>query len=202
MRASLPQLESPVERSLALLGAKFCHDIASPINALGLILETAQSDPSSLALANQSQQDLAMILALYRMLFSYRNTGALAGSAWHWMQKEAREHKRRLRLPVLDEPAIADWLSKIILSVYAFCVRSTKDGGGFSLEFAPSTCTIQWNGPTRLPGVEHLLTPPDPATVDSTAAFPSFIHALASSNSATASANNEQDLIVTVRWQI
>lgn len=53
-----------------LLGAKFCHDIATPINALGLTLEMLPTDESVFPLTQQAYEALVNLLNLYRILFA------------------------------------------------------------------------------------------------------------------------------------
>ncbi|MDR1208269.1 MAG: hypothetical protein LBJ89_02865 [Holosporales bacterium] len=53
-----------------LLGAKFCHDIATPLNALGLTLEMLPADKSILLLTQQAHKALVNLLNLYRILFA------------------------------------------------------------------------------------------------------------------------------------
>lgn len=54
-----------------LLAARFCHDLASPINAAGLLLEMGSDDETQM-LAKKNQAKLTCILRFYRILFAYR----------------------------------------------------------------------------------------------------------------------------------
>ncbi|MDR1907593.1 MAG: hypothetical protein LBQ43_01895 [Holosporales bacterium] len=53
-----------------LLAERFCHDISSPINALGLTLEMLSSDKSAYHLAQLSYLSTVNLLGLYRVLFA------------------------------------------------------------------------------------------------------------------------------------
>ncbi|MDR2464584.1 MAG: hypothetical protein LBD36_03195 [Holosporales bacterium] len=57
-----------VEDVYQLLAARFCHDLASPINTIGLLLETSCDDT---VLAKQNYALLVDLLNLYRIFFSY-----------------------------------------------------------------------------------------------------------------------------------
>lgn len=59
-----------------LLAARFCHDLASPINAAGLLLET-ESGSEMQELAQRNHAMLTNILQVYRLLFAHQEDKSL-----------------------------------------------------------------------------------------------------------------------------
>ncbi len=65
----------PVNSVFQALGARFCHDLASPIGALGLMLEAHKTNfipADDLALLQQNQASLTCLLEFYRIFFTTR----------------------------------------------------------------------------------------------------------------------------------
>lgn len=114
---------------ITLLGAKFCHDIASPLNALGLILEILDTnDQKNLLFAKQSKTSLVNCLNFYRLLFSYHKSETLFEKAIQWIKQECRNKKIVLQIE-LETRQQEDWLGKIVLCAFSILCDGVKEGG-------------------------------------------------------------------------
>lgn len=112
-----------------LLGASFCHDLASPINASGLIWEALEGALAvhDRQLARQNQGSLLMLLEFYRIFFAHRPPQHLFARALALLRTLAKEQQVLLAVdPQLDD--VEDPMGKI-LALLAYMFRGNLQSG-------------------------------------------------------------------------
>lgn len=115
-----------------LLAARFCHDLASPINASGLLLEFC-GDAETQAMAQQNQDTLVNLLQLYRILFAYREGQDLFSKASAVIQKACQLKGASLEIVAGEETqesrdVPSDEMGKILVCLFYSLAGVLREG--------------------------------------------------------------------------
>lgn len=189
-----------MDRALQLLGAKFCHDIASNINALGLILEMEadQPDAQNMHFAKQSHSALITLLDFYRILFGYRTETNFFTKVQKWIQHDS--NRKNLSLVFPNESVMLNWASKTILCAYAILTENLIKDGYCEVQVSPTRWSVAVRALSYQPSSQLALlqTPELPQDISSTAALGVLAHTLAKQNNANiALYTDEQETCIT-----
>lgn len=159
----------PYDHSYQLLAAKFCHDLASPINAMGLILEMIEEDNydySHIKLAQQNQTTLVNILNLYRIFFAYRSQQDLFAKSISTIKALCLEKEVSFTLSLLDS-TVSDKIGKISACLfYIFYGLLQKNDSISLIESKYQNYTFNFLTKKNLPyqNLLEILNSPSPTT--------------------------------------
>lgn len=120
------------------LGACFCHDLASPINASGLIWEALEGSLTTHEnrLAQQNQESLLTLLEFYRIFFANRPPQHLFSRALNLLKTIGKQQQLLL---VLDSQLedLDDTLGKILALIIYMFRGNLQSGDAILLEPMP-----------------------------------------------------------------
>lgn len=144
-----------------LLATRFCHDLASPINAAGLLLE-AGLEGETQSLAQHNHANLVSILRLYRLMFSYRPNEDILGRVLEAIREacclQRVESDIRIADPDSPEKEIPSSLLKALVVVFyglmphlsehdGIClVSGREDGRQEAVSERPLDAAENWQG--------------------------------------------------------
>ena len=111
-----------------LLLSRMCHDMASPINAIGILFEMLAEDSSSkqeLKLAKQSHDQLVDILTFYRILLSYRDNSHNFQKAISYISSYCRKNEVLFENKITGEQS--DNIGKIVACIFSIILTKIQN---------------------------------------------------------------------------
>lgn len=117
---------------LYTMTAKVCHDIATPVNAIGLgleMLEGKSGNAETYGLINQSTKQASFKISFYRMLLSPSDDTPSIQEAERILQSFAKNHNIQLVFNCTDWPYQNGMAARLICGLVYVCMEGMPRGG-------------------------------------------------------------------------
>ncbi len=123
-------MDNPIQ-VLYAMSAKICHDIATPVNAIGLGLEMLEgrTDPETYGLVNQSTKQATFKINFYRMLLSPSSETPSLQEGARLLQTFAKSHHVELDFNCNDWWEQNGSAARFIVGMIYICMEGMTRGG-------------------------------------------------------------------------